>query len=232
MPVIDSDILPMSVIQYAWRTQEQVTIINAIEDPKYMHDPYIVNHKVLSSICIPVTNKGNRIGLIYLENNLIEGIFSPRRMEILNMLTGQIGIALENALLYENLEEKVKERTSELETQKKFADDERKKSDDLLLNILPLEIANELKKNGTSEARLFNDVTVMFTDFVNFTKISESLSPKALVEELNHCFELLTTSIAANGLEKIKTIGDAYLAVCGLPSTKSIIMQIKLSELP
>lgn len=94
---------------------------------------------------------------------------------------------------------------------------EKKRSDDLLLNILPYEIAEELKKYGTSEAKHYENVSVLFTDFVGFTKVSEKLSPKELVAELHHCFTAFDTILERNGLEKIKSIGDAYLAVCGLP---------------
>ena len=95
---------------------------------------------------------------------------------------------------------------------------ERKKSDELLLNILPAEVANELKLTGVSEAKYFDHVTVIFTDFVNFTKASEQLSPKELVNELHTCFKAFDGIISKHNLEKIKTIGDAYLAVSGLPA--------------
>jgi class 3 adenylate cyclase len=108
------------------------------------------------------------------------------------------------------LEEQVARRTFQLETEKK-------KSDDLLLNILPSEVANELKDHGTAAARLYDNVTVLFTDFVNFTKAGEKLSPQELVDELNDCFKAFDEIITRHGLEKIKTIGDAYLAVAGLP---------------
>ena len=94
---------------------------------------------------------------------------------------------------------------------------ERKKSDKLLLNILPSEIAKELKHKGESDARLFDDVTVLFTDFVGFTTVSEKLTPKQLVDELHTCFTAFDGIMARYGIEKIKTVGDAYLAVCGLP---------------
>ncbi len=109
------------------------------------------------------------------------------------------------------LETKVEERTYQLKQEKK-------KSDDLLLNILPEEIAEELKQKGIAEAKQYNHVTVLFTDFVNFTGISEQLSPKDLVAEIHKNFTAFDAIIERNGLEKIKTIGDAYLAVCGLPN--------------
>jgi adenylate cyclase len=94
---------------------------------------------------------------------------------------------------------------------------ERKKSDKLLLNILPVKVAEELKQKGTAEARQFDNVTVLFTDFVGFTTVSERLTPKELVEELHQCFKAFDEITAKYGIEKIKTVGDAYLAVCGLP---------------
>jgi len=94
---------------------------------------------------------------------------------------------------------------------------EKKRSDDLLLNILPSEVAEELKTTGKAHARQFDHVTVLFTDFVNFTGIAENLSPHDLVMELNDCFTAFDAIIEKYGLEKIKTVGDAYIAVCGLP---------------
>jgi adenylate cyclase len=95
--------------------------------------------------------------------------------------------------------------------------EEKQRSEALLLNILPQEVADELKKDGKSAARLYNEVSVLFTDFVNFTQTSETLSPQELVNELHACFSAFDSIIERNGLEKIKTIGDAYMAVCGLP---------------
>ncbi|MCA0428446.1 MAG: tetratricopeptide repeat protein [Bacteroidetes bacterium] len=94
---------------------------------------------------------------------------------------------------------------------------EKKKSEDLLLNILPEEVALELKEYGKSRARLYPEVTVLFTDFVNFTGISAQLNPEELVNEIDKCFSAFDQIIERHGLEKIKTIGDAYLAVSGLP---------------
>jgi len=94
---------------------------------------------------------------------------------------------------------------------------EKSRSETLLLNILPADIAEELKENGHSPARQFNNVTVLFTDFVNFTKVSEHLTPQELVSEIHKNFTAFDEIIQRNGLEKIKTIGDAYLAVCGMP---------------
>jgi class 3 adenylate cyclase len=124
-----------------------------------------------------------------------------------------------NRLLAKNkkLEVIVAERTTELSEKNIALTDEKKKSDALLLNILPAEVAEELKTNGFAKARQFENVTLIFTDFVNFTGISEKLSPQQLVEELDFCFKGFDEIIERHQLEKIKTIGDAYLAACGMP---------------
>jgi adenylate cyclase len=95
---------------------------------------------------------------------------------------------------------------------------EKELSDALLKNILPSEVAEELKKNGVAEAKLFEDVTVLFTDFQNFTGISEKLTPHGIVTELHECFRAFDEIIGKYNIEKIKTVGDAYLAAAGVPS--------------
>jgi len=95
------------------------------------------------------------------------------------------------------------------------------KSDKLLLNILPLEIANDLKETGQTNPRLYKDVTVCFTDMVGFTEQSVKLEPKLLIDELNTIFTAFDNIVEKNNCERIKTIGDSYLAVCGLPGANA-----------
>jgi class 3 adenylate cyclase/ligand-binding sensor domain-containing protein len=108
------------------------------------------------------------------------------------------------------LEEEVKIRTRELEVAKK-------QSDDLLLNILPADTADELKKFGKAKAKRHEEVTVFFSDFQSFTKIAEKLEPETLVAEIDHCFRGFDRIMEKYQLEKIKTIGDAYMCVGGIP---------------
>jgi adenylate cyclase len=94
---------------------------------------------------------------------------------------------------------------------------EKQRSDNLLLNILPAEIAEELKAKGRADARDFEMVSILFTDFKGFTEQSAKLSAADLVHEINHCFEAFDRIMEKHGIEKIKTIGDAYMAAGGLP---------------
>jgi len=94
---------------------------------------------------------------------------------------------------------------------------EHEASEKLLRNILPHEIATELKAAGVSEPRYFSETTVCFTDFVGFTQISESMTPRDLVRELDQCFSYFDSVMGHYNLEKLKTIGDSYMFVGGLP---------------
>lgn len=96
---------------------------------------------------------------------------------------------------------------------------EKKRSDELLLNILPEETAEELKQTGSAKAKSFDMVSVLFTDFKNFTQASEKLTPEELVAEINHCYSEFDRIISKYGIEKIKTIGDSYMCASGLPVT-------------
>ncbi|MGE5108988.1 MAG: adenylate/guanylate cyclase domain-containing protein, partial [Sphingobacteriales bacterium] len=213
VPVHQSGLLAESVINYVYLKQETIILDNAVKSQLFANDDFIKNHDCKSILCIPLINMGKLQAIIYLANDLTYGAFTENRLSLLKLLAGQMAISIENALFYNELENKVEERTNELYLEKK-------KSDDLLLNILPEEIANELKQTGRTIPRSYEVATVMFTDFENFTSKSEKLSPEELVNMIDTCFRKFDEIISKYNLEKIKTIGDAYLCVSGLPDTK------------
>jgi len=108
-------------------------------------------------------------------------------------------------------------RNKFIQRTKKIIEDEKERSDNLLLNILPEETAQELKDSGSVTAKKYESVTVLFSDFKGFTSYSETLSPEALVETIGFYFSKFDAIIEKYGLEKIKTIGDAYMCAGGLP---------------
>ncbi len=121
-----------------------------------------------------------------------------------------LGVALLLAfILYRNNQQQKKAN--------KIIFEEKRRSDELLLNILPAETAEELKATGTAKAKGFEEVTVLFTDFKNFTLMSEQLSAQELVNEINYCYSAFDNIITKYGIEKIKTIGDSYMCAGGLP---------------
>ncbi len=109
---------------------------------------------------------------------------------------------------------------------------EKKRSESLLLNILPAETAKELKLNGKVDAVKFDEVTVLFTDFVSFSKLAEHVEPVQLVKSIDFYFKGFDEITTKYGLEKIKTIGDSYMCACGLPTAnpthaRNVIMAAK-----
>jgi adenylate cyclase len=104
-----------------------------------------------------------------------------------------------------------------LEEKNNIISKEKERSDELLLNILPSEVAEELKNKGEIESKVIEDVTVLFTDFKGFTSLTKLMSPKELVRNLHDCFSAFDRICEKYDVEKIKTIGDAYMAVGGIP---------------
>jgi class 3 adenylate cyclase len=124
-------------------------------------------------------------------------------------------IGLANRYLFEKRTKKALAEKNEI------IEAEKNRSEELLLNILPFEVAEELKNTGQSEARDFEKVTVLFTDFKKFTEVSQLLSAKELVTEINACFKAFDEINSRYTIEKIKTIGDAYMAAGGLQTSKT-----------
>lgn len=118
---------------------------------------------------------------------------------------------IEMALYKHKVDTELKMRTRELEAEKV-------KTDELLHNIFPSEIVKELKTNGHVSPKYYDSVSILFTDFDNFTGFSSGLSADKLVEELNHIFTSFDFIIDKYGLEKLKTIGDSYMIAGGLPN--------------
>ena len=109
-----SNRLPINVINYVVHTQETIVLNDALNDNQFSKDSYIVTNKPKSILAHPLLNQGQLAGILYLENNLTTEAFTPNRLQVLNMLSAQVAISIDNAYLYNNLEQKVAERTLEL----------------------------------------------------------------------------------------------------------------------
>jgi predicted ATPase/signal transduction histidine kinase len=107
-------LVPQSIVHYVTRTTETLVLDNASYETSFAGDPYIVAHHPKSILCTPIRQQGNLIGILYLENNLMTQAFTPDRLEILNLLSSQASISLQNAQLYNTLEQKVQRRTQEI----------------------------------------------------------------------------------------------------------------------
>jgi len=144
-----------------------------------------------------------------LEKQKSENTIRQRRTERNMMGGGVVFLLLLSYFIYRNYKNQ-KESNRLLDTEKK-------KSDDLLLNILPFETAEELKHTGRAKAIKFDEVTVMFTDFKDFTQTSEKMSAEELVKLIHFYFSEFDRIISKHNIEKIKIIGDSYMCVGGLP---------------
>ncbi|MEG5064219.1 AAA family ATPase [Microcoleus sp. B3-A4] len=114
IPLSQSQNLPITAINYVWRTRETLVINDIATENIFAADPYIIQHQPKSVLCTPIVNRGKAIGILYLENSLAPGAFTSDRLEVLKILSSQAAISLENALLYQTLEDKVEERTAQL----------------------------------------------------------------------------------------------------------------------
>ncbi|MEG4092411.1 GAF domain-containing SpoIIE family protein phosphatase [Microcoleus sp. Pol12B4] len=110
----ESQEIPISLVNYVERTQETLAIDDATTETRFASDPYIIQQRPKSILCSPLINQGKLVGILYLENNLTAGAFTRDRLEVLNIISAQAAISIENARLYQTLEDKVQQRTAQL----------------------------------------------------------------------------------------------------------------------
>ncbi|NQV51936.1 MAG: hypothetical protein HQ500_02070 [Flavobacteriales bacterium] len=186
----------------------------AIDDNKNLAYHYLVKHDALSD-SLAKSERENRIAAY--ENLLNEERVEAAHKAEVEEKDSIRNIAFASTLILLLLAVGLFSRVRFIRRSRKVIEQERDRSDELLLNILPEEIAKELKDSGRAEARDFKVVSILFTDFKDFTAASEKLSAQDLVSEINTCFEAFDRIMAKYHIEKIKTIGDSYMAAGGLP---------------
>ncbi|MCB1178933.1 MAG: SpoIIE family protein phosphatase, partial [Leptospiraceae bacterium] len=167
--------IPKSLIYYVARTKDNLVISNGSNDERFRTDSYIQKNNTKSILCSPILKQGEINGLLYLENNLTEGAFTSDRLQVVNMLSSQAAISLDNAQLYNNLEEKVKERTrqlallnEELEEKNLHITDSIKYAQNIQFAILPA--WSELTSNYTDIFVLYSPKDIVSGDFYWFTE--------------------------------------------------------------
>jgi signal transduction histidine kinase len=171
--------VPESVLNYVARTGEPLVIDDAMSSPQFQRDPYIVRHEVVSILCFPLPRQAERRGIVYLENNLIRGAFTPGRIKILLLLSTQAVISLENATLYRTLEQRVEERTRELSA----------KNDELVAAMGRLREAQDrlivqdrLASLGTLAAGVAHELRNPLNFVNNFSRLAEGMLQEAKAE--------------------------------------------------
>ncbi|HBK63233.1 MAG TPA: serine/threonine protein kinase, partial [Cyanobacteria bacterium UBA11166] len=147
IPVAQSQDIPVSLINYVYRTSETLVLDDASVENTFSADPYTISTKPKSVLCTPIIHQGQFLGILYLENNLTTRAFTTDRLEVLKVLSAQAAISIENARLYQTLEDKVTERTIELATanQEISALNEKLKAENIRLSA-ELEVTRKLQK--------------------------------------------------------------------------------------
>jgi class 3 adenylate cyclase len=123
----------------------------------------------------------------------------------------------ENIKLQQEISQQLEEKNEELAIQNELITSERQKSEQLLLNILPAEVAEELKEKGYTEVKHYENTSVLFADVKGFSTLASKVSPQELIKELDATFSQMDKIIAQYNLERIKTIGDCYMCAGGVP---------------
>jgi len=187
--------LPSTIVNYVVRSREPLVLANAMNDGIYTEDNYIRQHQLKSVLGSPILHQGQLIGLLYLENNLTEGAFTPARLKVVDMLSSQAAISLQNALLYRTLEQKVEERTQALShalehlktTQKQLVEAEKMAS----LGGLVAGVAHEI---NTPVGVSFSASSFLEKEAKEFIKLYQSGKMKR--SDLNAFLETVTESSA------------------------------------
>ncbi len=187
---------------------EAIVAVNALTTPatRELQDNYLAPAQIVSMLDVPINLSGKTAGVVCLEHRHTQREWTPEEESFVRSIADLAALALE-----------ARDR-KRAETALRI---EQAKSEQLLLNILPAPIAEQLKQNRNPIAQHFDEVTILFADIVGFTPLSARLHPIALVNMLNQIFSKFDALAEELGLEKIKTIGDAYMVAAGLPTPRA-----------
>jgi histidine kinase len=203
VPLDATEDLSQAVVRYVQKTKETVVLANGSEESTFGFDAYMGRKKPKSILCAPILHQGKLIGILYLENTLVEGAFPPSRLEVLQILAAQAAISIENSRLYGTLEDKVRERTAELrEVQAKLIRLEREATEKRMAGGFAHEIRNALAGAKLVLARVLGQdeaaprASLTLDSAAEIGKLHEALSERLsedeldpFVERFQHIFE-------------------------------------------
>jgi signal transduction histidine kinase len=219
--VESSQDVSLAIIHYVARIKEVVILRDATNEGRFMRDMYILKNKPKSVLCMPLLNQGKVSGILYLENNLATEAFTPERLEILNLLSTQMAISIENARLYANMESKVNERTQELsEKNKDLVKLNREKNE--FIGIAAHDLKNPLSAiKGLSEEiqEAYDDMDK--NEVIEYAEMIHRASEKM--------FQLVTNLLDVNAIEDGKM--DLELSIVDIyPLIKEVVANYQVSS--
>lgn len=229
IPIHDTDKIPISLVQYVYRTGENIVLYDAqkifdgssvkngsefdlINKFPLQNDPYFNENRTRAILCLPLKNHGKTIGIIYLENNLVPGVFNKTRLEAIKILCVQAAISIENARFYEGLDSKVKERTKELNSSLQIIKKDLLIAKKIQQNILPL----DLEKLGPLKITIqYLPMTEVGGDFFDITEVKPNLYRLFVADATGHGVQAaLVTMAIKSEYENVKlTVKDPMLLI-------------------
>ncbi len=221
--------LPLSIIRYVVRTKETVVLGDAANEGAFTSDTDVKTRQLKSLLVMPILNYGKLLGILYLENDLIEGMFTPERLELLTVLASQVAISIENAQFYNIMEKKVDERTAELQealaTLKRSQQQIIESAKMAALGQLIAGVGHEVNTPlGAIKSSIGNIETSLHDTLSQLPLLFQVLTPEQqneFMELLNHAFKhqvFLTTREE----RKIRKGLEEKLADIGLENTRNM----------
>jgi len=208
----DGLMLPISVVNNVLRSNKPLVLDDASRSSRFATDPYILEHKPKSIICIPILRHGENQAVLYMENNLTTGVFTQERIEIINLLSAQASISIENAKLFES-------QLHLTVAQQRF---------------VPAQFLESLGHHDIAEVGLGESVakemSVMFADLRDFTPLAEQLGPNAAIELLNRYFSRVTKPIIDAGGFIDSYNGDEIMALFSRSPDMAVKAGIKMFQ--
>ncbi|MEG4247325.1 AAA family ATPase [Microcoleus sp. Pol10D4] len=202
IPVEDCQELSSAIVNYVSRTQESVVLDDAARSGQFTNDRHIRKYQPKSILCVPLINQSQIISIVYLENNLTAGAFTPERVEILKVLSGQAAISIQNSKLYTE----VRQNESRLAQLNKAYE-----------RFIPHQFLQFLEKSSIIDVELGDQVqlemSVLFSDIRNFTTLSETMTPEDNFKFINSYLSRMEPVINENKGFIDKYIGDAIMAL-------------------
>ncbi|MEG4058249.1 MULTISPECIES: AAA family ATPase [unclassified Microcoleus] len=202
IPVETCPDLSSAIVNYVSRTQESVVLDDAARSKQFTNDAHIRKHQPKSILCVPLINQSQIISIVYLENNLTAGAFTPERVELLKVLSGQAAISIQNSKLYTE----VRENESRLAQLNKAYE-----------RFVPHQFLQFLEKSSIIDVELGDQVqlemSVLFSDIRDFTTLSETMTPEDNFKFINSYLSRMEPVINQNHGFIDKYIGDAIMAL-------------------
>ena len=218
--------VPCTLIHYVIRTGESVVLEHAAREGKFTYDPHILKHQVKSVLCIPLIKHGQLNGVIYLENNVTSGVFTEDRLKVINMLSAQMVVSLENATLYKQLNDA-------LENQVKLAN-EQVELTNAYSRFVPREFLSLLGKKSIVDVQLGEplekEITIMFSDIRGFTELSEQMTPQENFNFINSYLHHQSPVIREHHGFIDKYIGDGIMALFPTNADEAVKASIAMLE--